>query len=91
MSRPEPLVELVDSGSLPLSGKTIVITGTLPDCSRDEAETLIKRAGGKVTGSVSKNTSYLLAGDKPGSKREKADRLGIPVIDLPGLNALIAP
>ena len=88
---PEPLDELLDSRSLPLSGKTFVITGTLPDRSRDDLEALIKRAGGKVTGSVSKNTSYLLAGDKPGSKLEKANRLGVPVIDLPGLDALITP
>jgi DNA ligase (NAD+) len=66
---------------LPFSGKTFVITGTLPKRSRAEAEALIKRAGGKVTGSVSKATSYLLAGEEPGSKLDKANQLGITIID----------
>ncbi len=64
-----------------LAGKTIVVTGTLPHLSRDEAEALIRKNGGKATGSVSKKTSYLLAGEAAGSKLTKANELGIPVID----------
>lgn len=78
---PEPLPELQAADGLPLAGKTFVITGTLPKRSRPEAEALIKRAGGKVTGSVSKNTSYLLSGEEAGSKLEKARQLSIPIID----------
>ncbi|MDK2820763.1 MAG: ligase [Clostridia bacterium] len=73
----------------PLTGKTLVITGTLPGLSRKEAEALITQAGGKVTSSVSRNTDYLLAGEKPGSKYTKAEELGIPIIDLEGLKQLI--
>ena len=74
---------------MPLAGKTFVITGTLPNRSRAEAEALIKRHGGKVTGSVSKSTSYLLAGSDPGSKREKARQLNIPIIDEAELERLV--
>lgn len=63
-----------------LKGKTIVVTGTLPSLSRDEAEKLITDNGGKAASSVSKKTSFVLAGEKAGSKLEKANRLGIPVI-----------
>ncbi len=66
---------------LPFAEKTFVLTGTLPKRSREEAEAIIKQRGGKVTGSVSKMTSYVLAGDKAGSKLEKARQLGIPIID----------
>ncbi len=69
------------SGHLPLAGKTIVLTGTLPTRTRPEAEALIKKLGGKVTGSVSKSTSMVLAGADAGSKLEKARSLKIPVID----------
>ena len=69
------------SGRLPLAGKTIVLTGTLPTRTRPEAEALIKRLGGKVTGSVSKSTSIVLAGADAGSKLEKARILNIPIID----------
>lgn len=62
----------------PLSGKTFVITGTLPTLKRDEAKQLIQNAGGKVTDSVSKKTNYLVAGEEAGSKLEKAQQLGIP-------------
>lgn len=64
-----------------LSGKTFVLTGTLPTLSRDEASALIREAGGSVTGSVSKKTDYLLAGESAGSKLDKAQELGITVLD----------
>ncbi|MCL1872681.1 MAG: NAD-dependent DNA ligase LigA [Clostridiales bacterium] len=73
-----------------LQGKTFVITGTLPGISREEAKKMIEVAGGKVSGSVSKNTDYLLAGEKAGSKLEKAAALGIEVIDWPGLESVLA-
>jgi DNA ligase (NAD+) len=69
------------AASTALEGLTFVITGTLPSLSRDEAKALIEAHGGKVTGSVSKNTNYLLAGEKAGSKLTKAEALGIQVID----------
>ncbi|HEX4592803.1 MAG TPA: NAD-dependent DNA ligase LigA, partial [Bryobacteraceae bacterium] len=69
----------------PLAGKTFVITGTLPTIARDEAKTRIESAGGKVTGSVSKKTDYLVAGADPGSKLDKANSLGVPVIGEPEL------
>jgi DNA ligase (NAD+) len=69
------------SGSLPLAGKTFVLTGTLERYTRHEAEALIKRFGGKISGSVSKATSYVLAGADAGSKLEKAKQLKVPVID----------
>lgn len=78
------------SGGLPFSGKTFVITGTLPELSREEAAELIEKNGGKVTGSVSKKTSYLLAGEAAGGKLAKAERLGVPVLSLDGLRAMLA-
>lgn len=74
---------------LPLSGKTVVISGTLPGMSREEATQLIQRHGGKVTGSVSKKTSFLLAGESAGSKLEKATALGIPVLSLEEVEQLL--
>ncbi|MCH7614266.1 MAG: hypothetical protein IH978_00760 [Nitrospinae bacterium] len=71
----------VEERPMPLAGKTFVLTGTLPSMTREEAKALIEKAGGKVTGSVSKKTSYLLAGESPGSKIAKAGKIGIPVID----------
>jgi DNA ligase (NAD+) len=65
----------------PLEGKTFVLTGTLPNLSRDEAAKRIRRAGGKVTGSVSRKTDYLIAGDSPGSKLAKAEGVGTEIID----------
>lgn len=87
---PEPLPEPQGTEGLPLAGKTVVITGTLPRRSRAEAEALVKRAGGKVSGSVSKNTSYLIAGADPGSKLEKARQLGIPILDEDELDRMVA-
>ena len=75
--------------NLPLSGKTVVISGTLPGMSREEATQLIQRHGGKVTGSVSKKTSFLLAGESAGSKLEKATALGIPVLSLEEVEQLL--
>ncbi len=73
----------------PLAGKTLVLTGTLPDWSREQATERIMTAGGRVTGAVSKNTDYLVAGDSAGSKLAKAQRLGVPVLDEDGLRAVL--
>jgi DNA ligase (NAD+) len=67
-----------------------VLTGTLPDLSRDEAAEMIEAAGGKVAGSVSKKTSYVVAGEDAGSKLAKAQELGVPIIDEAGLIKIIA-
>ncbi|MCE5206739.1 MAG: NAD-dependent DNA ligase LigA [Chloroflexi bacterium] len=74
---------------LPLQDLTFVVTGTLPDYSRDGIKEFIQQNGGKVVGSVSRNTSYVVAGENPGSKLDKAGELGVPVIDQGGLLALI--
>ena len=63
-----------------LTGKTIVVTGTLARYSREEIEELIRELGGKAAGTVSKNTAYVVAGEKAGSKLEKAKMLGVPVL-----------
>jgi DNA ligase (NAD+) len=73
----------------PLAGKGLVLTGTLPQISREAATERILAAGGRVTGSVSKKTDYLIAGDSAGSKLEKAQRLGVPVLDEDGLLHLL--
>ncbi|MBS0473828.1 MAG: NAD-dependent DNA ligase LigA [Proteobacteria bacterium] len=80
---PAPL----ERGSLPLSGEIAVVTGTLPSLSREEAEALLQRLGAKVSGSVSKKTTLLLAGEKAGSKLAKAEELGIPIRDEAWLKA----
>ncbi len=73
----------------PLLGKTLVLTGTLPTLSRDEAKELIEAAGGKVSGSVSKKTNYVVAGEEAGSKLDKARELGVAVLDEGALRSLI--
>ncbi len=72
-----------------LSGLTLVLTGTLPDLTREEATALIQAAGGKVTGSVSKKTAYVVAGESAGTKLAKAESLGVPVLDEAGLRELL--
>ncbi|MCK9687445.1 NAD-dependent DNA ligase LigA [Scleromatobacter humisilvae] len=74
----------------PLLGKTLVITGTLPTLGREDAKELIEAAGGKVSGSVSKKTNWLVAGEEAGSKLDKARELGIAILDEAGLQALLA-
>jgi DNA ligase (NAD+) len=74
-----------------LAGKTLVLTGTLPTLKREDAKALIEQAGGKVSGSVSKKTDYVVAGEEAGSKLDKAKELGIPVIDEPALLSLVSP
>ncbi|MGR2663920.1 NAD-dependent DNA ligase LigA [Chromobacterium haemolyticum] len=73
-----------------LEGKTLVLTGTLPTMSRDQAKELIEAAGGKVSGSVSKKTHYVVAGAEAGSKLAKAEELGVAILDEAGLQALLA-
>jgi DNA ligase (NAD+) len=100
----EQMVELIDDlrgqglsfeeegpppGEGPLAGKTFVLTGTLPSLTREEATEAITAAGGKVTGSVSKKTAYVVAGESPGSKLANAERLGVPVLDEDGLRELL--
>lgn len=77
------------TGAGTLVGKVLVISGTLPGLSRDEARALIEGAGGKVTGSVSKKTDYLVLGAEPGSKLADAERLGVAIIDAAALKALV--
>jgi DNA ligase (NAD+) len=72
-----------------LAGKTLVLTGTMPTLTRDEATRLILSVGGKVSGSVSKKTAYVVAGEEAGSKLVKAQELGVTVLDEAGLLALL--
>ena len=73
-----------------LAGKTLVLTGTLPDLTREQATEMIMAAGGKVTGSVSKKTDYVVAGESAGSKLAKAEQLGVAVLDETGLRDLLS-
>jgi DNA ligase (NAD+) len=68
----------------------VVLTGTLPTLTRDDAKDMLEAAGAKVAGSVSKKTDYVVAGAEAGSKLEKARELGVPVLDEDGLRALLA-
>jgi DNA ligase (NAD+) len=77
-------------GEGPLAGQTLVLTGTLPELTREQATERIVAAGGRVTGSVSKKTHWLVAGDSAGTKLAKAEKLGVPVLDEAGLLALLA-
>jgi DNA ligase (NAD+) len=77
------------AGPRPLEGLTFVVTGTLPSLSREDAKALIQAHGGKVTDSVSKSTSYLVLGENPGSKLDKARQLNIPILDEAGLRKLV--
>jgi DNA ligase (NAD+) len=85
---PRPTVSEGPAGSL--SGKTLVVTGTLPGFSRAEAEEAIRAAGGKSAGSVSRRTDYLVAGENAGSKVQKAQELGVPVLDEAGFRQVLA-
>lgn len=82
--------KVVDDKPAPLAGKVFVLTGTLPDMTRDEAKARIQSLGGKVTGSVSRKTDFLVAGASPGSKLEKAQRLEIEVLEEAGFLELLA-
>ena len=77
------------AAQLPLAGKTFVLTGTLPTLSREEAKERLEAAGAKVAGSVSKKTDYVVAGAEAGSKLEKAQALGVPILDETGLFQLL--
>jgi len=87
MESQQPAPDTVPPGAL--AGKTFVLTGTLPTLSREEATTLIEELGGKVSGSISKKTSYLVAGEEAGSKLQKAQQLGIPTLDEAAFRAKI--
>jgi DNA ligase (NAD+) len=76
-------------GEGPLAGRTFVLTGTLPELTREQATERIEAAGGRVASNVSKKTDYLIAGESPGSKLDKAERLKVTVLDEQGLRALL--
>jgi DNA ligase (NAD+) len=78
-----------DAGPRPLAGVTVVVTGSLEEYSRDSATEAIQELGGKVTGSVSKKTGFVVVGDNPGSKRDKAVKLGVPILDETGFKVLL--
>jgi DNA ligase (NAD+) len=82
--------ERVDTGPRPLEGVTVVVTGSLERYSRDEATEKIQERGGKVTGSVSKKTGFVVVGESPGSKYDKAVSLKVPVLDESGFEVLLA-
>ncbi|MFC4906143.1 NAD-dependent DNA ligase LigA [Actinomadura gamaensis] len=82
--------EGADSGPRPLDGVTVVITGSLEGYSRDSAKEAVENLGGKVSGSVSKKTGFVVVGDSPGSKYDKAVKLGVPVLDEDGFGVLLA-
>jgi DNA ligase (NAD+) len=84
----QPRPAEADLSSLPLAGKTFVITGTL-SMGRDEMKSFLESKGAKVSGSISSSTHYLLSGEGGGSKRDKAEKLGVTVIDEEQLKALL--
>jgi DNA ligase (NAD+) len=86
---PETDGTAADDAPKPLAGKTLVLTGTLPTLGREDAKALIEAAGGKVSGSVSKKTHYVVAGEEAGSKLDKARELGVTVLDEAGLKELL--
>ncbi len=86
--RPQPPVAKKRTGNL--QGKTLVITGTLKDFSRPQAEQAVREAGGKTSSSVSKKTDFVVAGEDPGSKLQKAQALGVEVIDEERFKRLLA-
>jgi DNA ligase (NAD+) len=85
---PEPEAD-EPSATRPLAGKTVVLTGTLSSMSRDEATEALERLGAKVTGSVSRKTAYVIAGEDAGSKLEKARQLGVEVLDEHAFKSLL--
>ena len=87
---PEPPTLPTQAAGGPLDGKTLVVTGTLEGFSREEAEEAIRAGGGKASGSVSRKTDFLVAGESAGSKLAKAEQLGVPVLDEDGFRRLLA-
>jgi DNA ligase (NAD+) len=83
-----PIAAEADLSTFPLTGKTFVLTGTL-SIDRDAMKELIESKGGKVSGSVSAKTSFVIAGEGGGSKRDKAEKLGVSILDEAGFQALI--
>ena len=84
-----PSITAVRATSQSLQGKTFVLTGTLSNMTRDEAKHALQARGAKVTGSVSKNTDYVVSGENPGSKLDKAQQLGVEILDEEGLLKLL--
>lgn len=84
-----PEVEIKSAAELPLQGKTFVITGTLSNMTRDEAKAELQALGGKVSGSVSKKTDYIVVGEDPGSKADKAGKLGVEILNETALQKLL--
>ncbi|HET9945936.1 MAG TPA: helix-hairpin-helix domain-containing protein, partial [Actinomycetes bacterium] len=78
-----------DDGPRPLEGLSIVVTGSLDDFSRDGATAAIQSLGGRAAGSVSKKTDFVVVGESPGSKADKAEQLGVPVLDEAGFKVLL--
>ena len=84
-----PAIEKIEMDTLPLAGKTVVLTGSLTHMARNEAKEQLQKLGAKVAGSVSKKTDLVIAGEAAGSKLEKAETLGIEILDEAGLMALL--